>query len=454
MTLEKSIILDSILFYIVNIYIVVYVMKKNIPYKEKISYILLFIIMNSSYNIMIKPIHEFNKLIPRNFIWNYEIIGPIGIMDLLFFILFIINSIDIVRSFKYSKILKLIYTREVILVLIAIISFIVNQGYFLDSGKRFFIECKGIIYLFTTIILTIKFINRDVKDVDYFKIITIILLSGSISLLFFDKYYLWSRYGMTIKIIDQEDAYTISMIAIYYYLYKYIRLKSKKDLCLFIILAIQNLMCVYKYNIVYMLLSIAIIFLVMIPKTKLSYFIVNILSIGIVELSLLNIEKIKYMVTSNAIYTRVFQATDFINEMINRGVYSITFGLGMGTPYLSTFDIGDSGEVKTIDKAMDYMSSYRNVVQVPLLGTIKYVGIAGFVIYIIYSIRILINIITNVFKYRNTINDELKSLITIFILHLFFSNAGFIITGTSAWAVFNGFMIGRIVVEMKKLERR
>ena len=80
--LKNYIILDSLIFFLSSFILVYYVSKqKNLNFKEKIAFSIFFIILNSSYNIMIKSIHDYNVSIPRTFLYRFKILGPFSILD-------------------------------------------------------------------------------------------------------------------------------------------------------------------------------------------------------------------------------------------------------------------------------------------------------------------------------------------------------------------------------------
>lgn len=445
MSLNQSIILDNIIFSITTIVILIWVLRINISIKEKLAYLLLFIVFNSSYNIMVKPIHDYNTIILRNFIWRYKLIGPIGITDLIFIILFILLLKDIIKNMQNDRLMRLIYLREFIFIAIGFSSFLINKGYSIDSS-RFFIEAKGIIYFFVTLLITIKYIKKDIDKVNYMKIFLLILCTSFLSTLIFDKYYLWIRYGNVIKIIDQEDAYTISLICIYYYMFKYFKNKKVKYAIITCVFAIQNLLCMYKLNIVYVITSIIILFVFVLRKTKSVYFLTTIIILASIFLSMINFEKIKEIATSTSIETRVYQSMEFMEEMNTRGIYATTFGLGMGTPYYSQANTDDYGEIKAVDKVY---GNYKFVVQTPVIGVLKYVGILGFIVNIILTICILSQLYTKIRINKNCISAELISLISIFIFNLITGTTTFSTYGTIPIIMFNAFIIGRIHIGLK-----
>lgn len=448
MNLNQSIFIDSMIFYAVNIYIILWVIRKNITIREKLAYILFFIILNSSYNIMIKPIHDYNISIPRNFIWNYDLIGPLAIADIIFLLLFILNIIDFMKIIKYSKFTALIFAREIIFIVIGVVSFFINSGYQINGFGRFTIELKSVLYFFASMMITIKYMNRSIEEVNYMKIITLILVSGFVSLLFFDDYYLWIRYGQVVKIIDQEDAGTISIIAIYYFLFRYLKNRNKMDIIIFLALIVQNLLCMYKNTMIILLGSVVIIILYMKKNLK-NYFVGTLLILSIMLIGIVKYESIGEILSSQSMITRVYQSTDFINEMENKGSYAMTFGLGMGTPYKSTFNIGDEGEIKIIDK-INNVNGYREIVQVPIIGMLKYVGIAGFIIVTIFTIKIMVLWLKYIIKNKYNLSCEFKSLSISFILSIILATCGYSIGGESSVNVFYGFIISRLAMEMKK----
>lgn len=449
MDLNSSIALDSIIFYAVTVYIAIWIFRKKISFKEKLAYLLFFMIFNSSYNIMIKPIHDYNRVIPRNFIWNYDVLGPLSMMDVLFVGLFIINIIDIINSIKYSRFIRLVYIREFIFIFIGILSFFINKGYLLDNGSRFLIEIKGILYFFTTIILTLKYMKRSIKEVNYIQIFIIIILSGFVSTLLFDEKYLWIRYGMRIKIIDQEDAYTVSMFLILYYIFK--KNKTIIDKILLFILFIQNILCVYKNNILIFVFSAIFSLLFYMRKNKKTQLLIVGAVEGLVVIILIMFNKIKELIFSEGIVTRLYQSSDFWLEMKQRGSYAITFGLGIGTPYFSEFNIGDGGEIKAIDKINNVFSQYRFTVQAPILGIFKYIGIAGFILYIIATLVLMIEVIKQIIRNKKYISIEFKAISLIVFYFIIMTISGVAVNGTSPMVIFIAFGISRMAMELKNL---
>lgn len=81
------IILDSIVFFITLIIGFLYVWrfnkKNNIGYSFLVLMFFYIICSYSSYNIMVKPIHDYNLAIPRTFIFHFKVFGPLVPLDIL-----------------------------------------------------------------------------------------------------------------------------------------------------------------------------------------------------------------------------------------------------------------------------------------------------------------------------------------------------------------------------------
>lgn len=452
MSLDKSILIDSIIFCLVNIYIIFWVLLKKISRKDKLYYIIFFIILNSSYNMMVKPVHDYNLNIARTFIWRYKVIASLSIFDIIFLIFFIINLKDTVKYFKESKLSMLIYSREIIIVIFGVISFVINKGYAIDSGSRFLIECKSILYFFTFCSIFYKHFNYELKEINYIHIFTVILISGLISLLCFDKQFLWERYGSFVKIIDQEDASTISIYVILVLFFDFSICKKLKYGILFLVFFMQNILCVYKGSIVFLIFSLLFYYFFIENKGKLYGFKIFMLLNSIIVLILVSLNKIINLATSQSIFTRIYQVADFLNEMKLRGIFAILFGLGIGTPFHSNFDIGDQGEIKLIDKANQIYEGYRTSVQSPMLGVLKMIGFVGLLIYIIFTIIIVIKLIKafKEYKIKYIVSSELIASLIFLVYGLFFGNS-LSIGGVVPVNVFYAFIISRVLFHLRKV---
>lgn len=442
--MEFSLKIDSLIFLLSTLFIIIIILSKKIEYKIKFFYITIFIAFNSSYNIMIKPVHEYNQVITRNFIWHKDIISSFKLYDILFIIIFIYCIPELINIIK-NKIFYEIFKREFVLIFIGIISYFVTKGYFLDGGKNFIIALKGIVYFFGAFLFAKKYFILELKEINYIKVFGIILISGLVSLLFFDKYFLWVRYGNVIKIIDQEDAYTISLLIITFYYIKFRFYKNIKDLIVLSIFFIQNLICMYKMNIVFYIYLIVLVELFLGKKRLINLKIIMMTLISMLML-VISSSWIFKMINSTGIITRGSQMKDLWNYMVDKGSYSIMFGIGPGSPYYSLFDNGDLGEIKSID---NIYAGYRFGSQTPILSVIKIAGIIGLIIYLYYTIKVIILLFKQINKFKNDI--EITSLIIVFSFHYIFCNSGFTLTGNAPMPIFYGVILARIfnVIKMR-----
>lgn len=83
---------DSIVFFlflaIALIYFLIVAKKNGFNIYTIILFSIYIICSYSSYNIMVKPIHDFNIAIPRTGIYHFKVIGPLAPIDIIFLLLF------------------------------------------------------------------------------------------------------------------------------------------------------------------------------------------------------------------------------------------------------------------------------------------------------------------------------------------------------------------------------
>ncbi|MCX7871516.1 MAG: hypothetical protein N2485_08150 [bacterium] len=433
MPLENALKLDSIIFIITCIYICINIYFNEHRNKKNIFFLIMFfIIINSSYNIMIKKIHDFNIPITRNFIYFYEILWKFSLLDIVFIFLFVFNLKYIVNSFISDKLSFLIFKKEFLLYLISSISFIINKGYFLDNGLRFLTLSKGVLYFSVSYYF---FKKNQYFNKNHIKYFFIILISGYISLAFFNIDDIWIRYGNRVTIIDQEDAYSISNFLILYYLVNYLEKKEFKDIVLFLLVLFQNIISMYKTN--FIIIPLLIMFYIVIfyqnrnnKNLKVLTLVMSILLF--VLIIIINYDMINGFVNSVAIKTRWVQLTSFLNNLDNN--YKIFFGLGHGTPYFSIEDTSDYGEIKIIDKIYN---GYRFDIQTPLINIIKYAGFVGFIIYMYYNLKI-VYLLFNKKKSKINLKTEEKVVWLYFLVYIFILTN--FINGNPPDAIFNAYI--------------
>jgi len=100
--METAIALDTIIFMITNILFLFLILRKKFSIKTKLFIFLIFVAFNSSYNIMVKNIHYYNKIIPRNFIWTKDIVSSFSIFDLITILFLILNITYLVKIIKMN----------------------------------------------------------------------------------------------------------------------------------------------------------------------------------------------------------------------------------------------------------------------------------------------------------------------------------------------------------------
>ena len=144
--MSNYIVIDSIIFIVSNLILGIYVFKnKKLNLKEKIAYTIFFIILNSSYNIMMKTVHDYNKVIPRTFIYREKLIGSFTLLDIVCILFIIVNIKYFFRIIK-NKFIFVHVIRCVGLYIIGVISFLWFNGYWMDNGNRFLKSSKGWVY--------------------------------------------------------------------------------------------------------------------------------------------------------------------------------------------------------------------------------------------------------------------------------------------------------------------
>lgn len=397
--------IDSLFFIISNFFLLFYIMKnKKLNFKEKICYFLFFVLLNSSYNIMIKRVHDYNLIIPRTFIYRHKILGPFSILD--FFCIFIIlKNIKLLFSIIFkNKIIFLSFTRDIVIYIISTISFLLVAGYWLDGGSNFLSASKGFVYSLATLILTFKYMKKSIPLLIPF---AIILVNGFLSTLAIDNSLLWVRYGHVVSIIDQEDAYSISIFLIAILFFMGVKFNQNKKcyfslpyLFLFLLFLFQNMYCVYKTNLILIPLMFIFYYLVINPR-----FLLLITSFVVPFSCVAFFDYFYNLFTSLAMQTRLGQLTDLVNYLKNFDFSRYIFGLGLGTPYYSTFNTGDLGEIKLIDVGHTSALNYRINIQTPVLSTFKNAGMIGLLVLLFYTIRIWKKIVTELHSITKKYNQ-------------------------------------------------
>ncbi|AYO37046.1 MULTISPECIES: hypothetical protein [Serratia] len=392
---------DSILFFVFLFLALIYFYKTAKKNKFNIYTVLIFLIYiicsYSSYNIMVKPIHDFNIAIPRTAIYHFKVAGPLAPIDVIFLLIFSFVCFKkiITRSMFTYQIVKStsIITKYITLqaLLLGVVSTMGFISYIQSGGQGEIndqiIYCRGIIYFLVLIFLFQK-ACENLKDFDFYKLFTIFciidvlnLISGFISSLIFHD-YVWERYGMKITIIDQDKATT------YFVLYALLLTsllftKPLKYKLIYICSALIGLvMFSNMYKFIFLLAFIYVVyeFFVNAFRGKIAVVKMSFLTVGLVAA----LSAVLMLSNSKAMNTRSSQFGDYW-EYTGSKFPAVAIGIGYGGKYYSPSDTDDQGEIKEID-VENGTANYRKSVQTPLLTQIKNGGLIGFGITIVFAL--------------------------------------------------------------------
>lgn len=392
---------DSIVFFlflaIAFIYFLIIAKKNGFNIYTIILFSIYIICSYSSYNIMVKPIHDFNIAIPRTGIYHFKVIGPLAPIDIIFLLLFafVFMKKIMTRSLFSYQIVKnsAIISKYITLqgVLLAIISSMGFVAYMKNGGQGEvndqLIYCRGIIYFLVSIFLFQKSCE-NLKGFDFYKLFKIFcvidvlnLISGFISSIIFHD-YVWERYGVKITIIDQDKA-TAYFVIYALLITSLLFTRPLKNKVIYISTLLIGIFMFYNmYKFVFSLAFLYIIY----------EFFINAIRgrIAVVKMSLLTVGLVAVMSTvlmlsnSKAMNTRSTQFGDYW-EYTGSKFPAIALGIGFGGQYYSPSDTDDQGEIKQID-VENGTANYRKSIQTPFLNQIKNAGLIGFFITIFFAI--------------------------------------------------------------------
>ncbi len=392
---------DSIVFFIFLFLALIYLYKTAKKNKFNIYTVLIFFIYivcsYSSYNIMVKPIHDFNIAIPRTAIYHFKVAGPLAPIDVVFLLIFAFVCLKKIMTrsiFTYqvakstSVITKYITLQALLLGIISTIGFIAyiqsgGQGEVNDQV----IYCRGIIYFLVLIFLFQKSCE-NLKDFDFYKLFTIFcvidvlnLFSGFISSLIFHD-YVWERYGMKITIIDQDKATTYFIVyALLLTSLLFTRpLKYKLIYICSMLIGLVMFSNMYKFIFLLAFLYVIYEFFINALRGKIAVVKMSLLTIGLVSV----ISAVLMLSNSKAMNTRSSQFGDYW-EYTGSKFPALAVGIGYGGKYYSPSDTDDQGEIKEID-VENGTANYRKSVQTPFLTQIKNSGLIGFSIAIAFAL--------------------------------------------------------------------
>jgi len=429
MSLIEAGIYDSILF-IVSLFIAFIFIFKKTNASLRWFLIMYVLLTYSSYNIMIKPIHDYNIVIPRTAFFHLKIISILSVADIFMIITFTIFSLLYLMKNKiifYKNILlNIIYIgmiRDLVLLLIGTIGFFI---YMLNTSSDYysiadqFRNARGLIYISVFLFFTYSILNN--QKLSFMKIFYIFIFldlinlgSGFIATLLY-KDYVWQRYFLNVVILDQDDTGITMFYATIFFTSIIIGKKMKLPFFYNIVIFMSTVLMVLTFSkgfFVYLFL-LYIFSLVIIAQNK-KNFIPKLFSLLLV-IGLL-FPAISYFSKSSAINTRLAQINDYftyINHIDSQ--ISLLAGIGYGGFYKeSDPSLYDSGSMKKID--IKNHTGLRTSIQTPLVCIIKDSGMLGFFIFLIVGFFLL-------FKFLKTIKLGVFEIATSFYLmfYIFFQN--------------------------------
>jgi len=395
MSLIEAGIYDAVLFAITLAFGLFTALRGTSKYL-KLFLVLYVFITYSSYNIMIKPIHDYNVVIPRNFIFHFQI-KYLNVIDIFFLLLLFLFSIDLIGNRfrilipkeKIFKIYNIIVLRDFLVFFVGLTGFLIYSHSIysdtLHSVTDQIRQYRGILYFLVLYYILLKIINFEIHKYDFNFLFRRFLYINSINVssgFIASKLYLpyvWQRYGFNITLIDQDDV----MIANFYSCILLLSLFLLKRIKLPIIdkLLVALISLVYFFNFYkgfYVFMFLAFGYAIMLQIINKKYFIKQLALLIIIVVSSFN--AMLWFATSKSIYTRISQVESYLNFIDDKSDLYLYLGIGAGGYYLSKVDTEDGGEVKKVD--LEKNSDLKRVIQTPLLVTIKEAGLVGLSIFL------------------------------------------------------------------------
>ncbi|RCK54065.1 hypothetical protein TH25_01605 [Thalassospira profundimaris] len=368
--------------------------------RSNFNLIFLYIIATySSYNIMVKPIHDFNIVIARNYIYHQKAVGPLSWIDIIFFAFLVFylaktlitrKNITRINEFDEYGFIKFCFFRDVSLSLLSLLSFIVFLGHDDPANQAQWINqirpYRGYLYMITIVLIlrdNCK-VNNPTKLLLFFCMIDLINYSSGLISSFLFQNYTWKRYFLNTTVIDQDNIYYLSITYLaYFFLYILYpkRFENKKLLATSGLISILVFVNFYKYIYVIILVIMISYTLINFIYRKISVHAYIMIAISIVFASAF----LSLFLNSTAIETRKGQLNDYFIAVENYGYYAQLFGIGDGGYYNIISDTSnDGGEMKEIDQEKNPF--IRTAIQFTLIQIIKPVGIIGLLVFVLASI--------------------------------------------------------------------
>nr|WP_315291475.1 hypothetical protein [Serratia proteamaculans] len=341
--------------------------------------------------------------IARTFIFHFKVIGPLAPLDIVFLLSLVFigirkiaqgNLLTFRLDVDTAFFIKFILIQGVVIVTISTLAFILHtygggKGQLTDQLLYF----RGIIY-FLVVVYLYQLAIDDFKRLGFYKLFSLFLvidvinvISGFISTIIY-KDYVWSRYGIHVTIIDQDDVY--NFLTVYALLaITFLFTKPIKRMYIYIsILGIGFLIFGNIYKYIFMLAALFFFYdtIINAMKGKVAVFKILIAALSIVLFT----STIVMLSTSKSINTRSAQIDDYWEYTGSKFPASI-IGIGHGGQFYSPTETDDDGEVKAILKESS-LANYKRNIQTPVVAFIKTIGPLGTIIVLAFLIYGLIKI--------------------------------------------------------------
>ena len=413
MNLLQAGIVDGIVFILTLVLGLAYVMRTSLG-KERLFLSLYVLTTYSSYNLMVKPVHDYNLVVPRTFIFHYELFGPLNSVDIIFIFLFFYLLYTYVVKYGFSfpnsgicRAINLIFLRDFFLVLLSLLAFFLFQNFFdylnISSFKDELRFCRGILY-FSVLYLLFCFILRDgsLDFLGFFKRFVVLdvinLVSGYVGTRIYYE-YIWERYFLKVSIIDQDDVYTF---VVFYFVwtisflvnfYK-TKLPSKYvavTFAVFVLAFFNFYKTLYMFGVVFFLI---LLFLRFYYKRR------NFVQVCVFVFAvMLMVNSVLYFASSKSIHTRLAQVVDYFDFVVERSPFLVLTGIGHGGYFIAKTPTDDAGEIKKVD--LDENEDVKKSLQIPVLTLLKQVGVFGFFVFVLFTFFIFIKILNSIPCYNN-----------------------------------------------------
>jgi hypothetical protein len=446
--------LDNAIYFVSSIILIIWCFRQNVDFVSKFIYAITFVILNSSYNIMIKSVGHHVLVVPRNFLYHKEIFGQVVPVDLIAVLFVAISLKEIPKSI--SGISRSVLMRDIGLFALGTISYIINQGYSVLGVSAYFRYARGLLYLMAFFFVTRRYLRQGVKILFP---LSIIMLGSGASCLVVPLRDLWVRYSHRVLIIDQESAYTISILLILIYFFLLLERKRKKIkiprlpiLVGFTLFLFQYAWCTYKTAYVYAIIFAACVMYFVKGHRKGMIVVFTCFFV----ISPLVINSVVRLFTSTPIFTRLNQITEY-TEYISNGensLYAFLFGSGIGTPYYTPNLSTDTGEVKGVDLLAN--PHWKISLQTPILSVFKDTGIIGMFVFIISTVSICIrigNMLRNIYIEFSEFTYQICETLALGTMLIFIVSIRTVYDSTSAASVFNGFVLARFCYSANEIRK-